>query len=330
MRMSAILAVAALIAIHPAVTAARAGDEATVPEVRADASQVYLGKGSGAKAPGVVDADRVYRAVPEYQRILAENLTEKDVRYSFLMVRATKKFKQALSEAAREEGRDLVGNVGSVRWGDRKVPDITDTVMAHLKAIDAAAALQPGRVPLGKGGALGFAPEEAPKEIDLSGTKLADAGLDGVKGLDALLSLDLAATAVGDEGIAKLKGLATLERLVLAGTNVTDKGLAALEGLAALRVLDLSGTRVTDGGMASVARIQWLLEIRLAGTEVGDAGLEAIGKGVPSLQRIDLTKTKVTDGGAAAFAKARPGVDVVRPVEPVRPTEPARPKEPAR
>lgn len=312
MRMSAILALAVLAATHQGVTAARAGDEDQVPEVRADASQTYLGKGAGAKAPGVVDADRVYRAVPEYQRILAENLTEKDVRYSFLMVRATKKFKQALVEAAREEGRDLVGNVGSVRWGDRKVPDITDTVLAHLKAIDAVAALQPGRVPLGKGGVLGFAPETAPKEIDLSGSKLADAGLDGVKGLDALLSLDLTATAVGDEGVAKLKGLATLERLVLAGTNVTDKGLPALEGLAALRVLDLAGTRVTDEGMVVLARIPGLREIRLGGTAVGDAGLEALRKGAATLKTIDLTKTKVTDEAVAAFAKARPGVEIVR------------------
>jgi len=81
----------------------------------------------------------VFQAIPEYRKILAEKLTEKDARYSILMLRATKKFKAAVEAAAGAEGCDLVGNLGSVTWKGHVIPDVTETTLLKLEEAAKAA-----------------------------------------------------------------------------------------------------------------------------------------------------------------------------------------------
>src|SRR5262245_5457359 len=73
-----------------------------------DETQVYFGKVAGCKAPAVVDSSRVYRAIPEYKKILDQKLTSKDAEYTILMVGATRKFRAAVAAAATDAARDLV------------------------------------------------------------------------------------------------------------------------------------------------------------------------------------------------------------------------------
>src|SRR5262249_45091694 len=61
-----------------------------------DPSLVYLGNPRLFRRPCVVSADRVYRSIPEYIEILTKNLTDKDVRYHFLLRKATEKFATAI------------------------------------------------------------------------------------------------------------------------------------------------------------------------------------------------------------------------------------------
>ena len=116
---------------------ARADDKAPAgPSYRVvDPSLVYLGNPRLFKKPCSVAADRVYRAIPEYMEILDKNLTDKDVRYHFLMKKASDKFVRAIRALARDLAYDLVAGAGAIlpETADTPaVPDGTDGAIARL------------------------------------------------------------------------------------------------------------------------------------------------------------------------------------------------------
>ncbi len=61
--------------------------------------------------------------------------------------------------------------------------------------------------------------------------------------------LNLSNTRVSDAGLAHLMGLASLTKLFLNGTRVTNAGLLHLKTLGNLKELDLGGTLATADGM---------------------------------------------------------------------------------
>ncbi len=129
----ALLSAALLLAllVRPAPAWAGVSDYRVV-----DAGGVYFGNHRLFSKPGVVLADRVYRAIPEYREILDQGLTDKDVRYHFLMKKASERFGEAVKQAARDLDLDLVAEVGAVRAARNGVaapPDRTDEVVARLK-----------------------------------------------------------------------------------------------------------------------------------------------------------------------------------------------------
>ena len=100
-----------------------------------DTGRVYHGNARLIRKPSVCSADRVYRHIPEYRQILSENLTEKDVRYHFLMKQASRKFLKAVKAMARAEGYDFTAEVGAVevvREGAPQPADRTDAVISKL------------------------------------------------------------------------------------------------------------------------------------------------------------------------------------------------------
>ena len=100
-----------------------------------DPTLVYLGNPRLFKKPCAVSADRVYRAIPEYQEILEKNLTDKDVRYHFLMKKASDKFSRAVKDLARDLTYDLVAGTGAVSPANKDtpaVPDETSSAIARL------------------------------------------------------------------------------------------------------------------------------------------------------------------------------------------------------
>jgi len=64
-----------------------------------------------------------------------------------------------------------------------------------------------------------------------------------------LVSVDLSDTKVSDAGLVHLKGLTKLQSLSLISTKVTDAGLVHLKGLTKLQSLNLSFSKVTDAGV---------------------------------------------------------------------------------
>jgi uncharacterized membrane protein len=104
--------------------------------------------------------------------------------------------------------------------------------------------------------------------LDLSGTRVTDAGLSTVSQFRNLTRLHLNRTRVSDGGLPQLAGLQQLEYLNLYGTGVTDAGLQSLAGLKRLRTLYVWQTSVSDTGLERLRSALPHLQIE-AGLAVG-------------------------------------------------------------
>jgi hypothetical protein len=126
--------------------AGRAKETSATSEKPCDASKrpqvddrnVYFGRACASAAPATVDADKLFRSIPEYKRILNGRLTERDPKYSVYMLRATRKFRAAVAKAAGDGAYDLVAAAGTVTWDGGAVPDITETALARLDEAEKA------------------------------------------------------------------------------------------------------------------------------------------------------------------------------------------------
>jgi Leucine-rich repeat (LRR) protein len=111
-------------------------------------------------------------------------------------------------------------------------------------------------------------------ELNLSRSKITDAGLRQLKGLTALESLDLMSCRnITDAGMVHLKGMTHLHALNLSGTQITDAGLVHLKGMTKLQTLALYHTEITDAGLLHLKRLNELEVLSLINTDVTDAGL---------------------------------------------------------
>lgn len=105
------------------------GDEDAAFEV-VDPDGVYYGKGTRPKTPGVLVADDVWKEIPEYKKILDDELDEDDPEYHLLMLKATERFNQALKALAKRDSYDMLGETGSiVAKGTGKIPDVTSDMI---------------------------------------------------------------------------------------------------------------------------------------------------------------------------------------------------------
>jgi hypothetical protein len=103
------------------------------PKVKVlNADKVYYGDAKTAKAPAVIDSQRVWDKIPEYQEIKKKGLTEADLEYWVLLRKASKKFNAAVEKAAKAKGKDLVAEVGAIEVKGETIPNITDAVLAEI------------------------------------------------------------------------------------------------------------------------------------------------------------------------------------------------------
>jgi hypothetical protein len=95
-----------------------------------DAEGVYFGTGKHPKSPGEMLADDVWAEIPEYRRIIDEELTEDDPEYHLLLKRATERFQGALKKLAKRESYDMLAEAGAIRAnGDKEIPDVTEDMI---------------------------------------------------------------------------------------------------------------------------------------------------------------------------------------------------------
>jgi Leucine-rich repeat (LRR) protein len=104
---------------------------------------------------------------------------------------------------------------------------------------------------------------------------------------EEVLSLDLSNTKVTNAGLKELAPLTSLRLLQLYDTSVTDAGLAELVKLKNLRHLNLYDTSVTDAGLAELAKLTNLTYLRLP--------QKVTGAGMAELQKL-LPKCKIDRG----------------------------------
>jgi hypothetical protein len=97
--------------------------------------------------------------------------------------------------------------------------------------------------------------------LDLSGTRVTNAGMAIVARLPNLTRLHLNQTAITDEGLVPLAHLERLEYLNLYGTSVTDAGLGKLAALKKLRTLYVWRSAVTQNGIDRLKAASPQLEV---------------------------------------------------------------------
>src|SRR5262249_10251638 len=113
------------------------------------------------------------------------------------------------------------------------------------------------------------------RSLDLpSASKVTDAGLKHLTGLDRLIELNLNWTSVTAGGVVDLvKGRLMMERLEISGVPFRDEDLAAMRGVPDIQTLSLRSTRITDAGLVQLKRFEKLRSLSLMDTAIGDAGL---------------------------------------------------------
>lgn len=195
-------------------------------------------------------------------------------------------------------------------------PKVTDDGLAHLKDLtglrQVLLSFDPrgmfpvaGPVPPGTGAAVGdvglarlepLLAQPSSLCLNLSGTRVSNAGLVHLQGLAGLGYLNLSGTSVSSAGLVHLERLAGLKYLNLSGTNVSGDGLEHLQGLDDLEELHLQNVMLGDAGLSHLAGLPRLRLLNLANTDVTDADLKFLAA-MPSLTALPLVNTWDTDDG---------------------------------
>ena len=134
-----------------------------------------------------------------------------------------------------------------------------------------------------------------------------DEALEPLKSLKSVVALDLRGTKISDAALAIVGGLEMLEELYLGNTTITDAGLEQLKPLSKLKVLNLVGTKVSDAGVIGLAgELRGLKAVNLFKTEITDAGVSGL-KPLEELEVLVLPPAATDEslGVAAELKKLR-------------------------
>ncbi len=133
--------------------------------------------------------------------------------------------------------------------------------------------------------------------LDLSGTKVTDAGLQHLKGLKQLRELNLHyAEYLSEDGLAVLKSFPQLEALNLRGTRVTSKVFEHIAPLRNLRDLDLGFTEITDDGFEALLELPRLERLVIGGNRLTGECLNMLRQ-VATLRDLNVGGTQRVDSG---------------------------------
>ncbi|HEU0004506.1 MAG TPA: hypothetical protein VFS12_00830 [Terriglobia bacterium] len=135
------------------------------------------------------------------------------------------------------------------------------------------------------------------RKLDLSLTRVTDAGLEQLKGLENIVELNCYyAERLTEDGIAHLRGWEHLEHLSLRGTKVTSQVFEHLAHLTSLRSLDLGFTQIEDEGFEQLASLPRLEKLSIGGNRLSGACLLLL-KQLPALVDLDVSGIQRVDSG---------------------------------
>jgi hypothetical protein len=138
--------------------------------------------------------------------------------------------------------------------------------------------------------------------LDLSMTRVTDAGVSSLDRFSELSSLLLANTQITDRSLEAIGRLDQLRHLDLLGAGITDVGMRRLSRLKLLEIVDLSRTGIGDDGLAQLADCELLRTLKLANTGVTQASLPLLMR-LPNLQHVDVVGSRIIP---ASFRRAFP------------------------
>ena len=135
------------------------------------------------------------------------------------------------------------------------------------------------------------------RKLDLSHTRVTDAGLEQLKSLESVVELNCYyAERLTEDGIAHLRSWKYLERLSLRGTKVTSEVFEHLAHLTSLRSLDLGFTQIEDEGFEQLASLARLEKLSIGGNRLSGSCLLLL-KQLPALVDLDVSGIQRVDSG---------------------------------
>lgn len=180
---------------------------------------------------------------------------------------------------------------------------------------------------------LGTTFQETLECIDVSGTRVTDAGVATFERYPQLEVIDLNRTAIGDAAVRRLLRLPTLEELAIrdtkitdaafpsggisanlttlqvVGTDVGDEALASISQYQSITSLDTSRTVITDRGLAHLATLKNLAILMADDTPITSSGLKHL-VGLKKLETLFIWNTRCDKEGIRRFRRERPDVRV--------------------
>jgi hypothetical protein len=109
----------------------------------------------------------------------------------------------------------------------------------------------------------------------------------------AIVSLDLSGTAIADADLERLKGFTHLRRLVLDDATITRAGLMYLQQLPELEELRLGCPTFSELFLWELGGLKKLERLSLAKSSASDEGTKYLAE-LTHLKKLDLRGTKVT------------------------------------
>jgi internalin A len=169
-----------------------------------------------------------------------------------------------------------------------------------------AAGAELGWLHIGESGFTEFVGESEAEAGDLPGFRFRLWPRDGVIGKlpdpGVPFGLDLSFTRMTDAGLKEVAKLSNLHVLDLSFTNITDAGLKELAPLQNLHTLNLWHTRITNAGLPHLTKLKKLQWLNLSYIEITDAGLQHLAP-LQNLQTLNLSHTPITDAGLQHVAQ---------------------------
>jgi Leucine-rich repeat (LRR) protein len=135
------------------------------------------------------------------------------------------------------------------------------------------------------------------RKLDLSHTKVTDAGLEHLRGLENVRELVCYyAEYLTEDGIAHIAGWKKLEKLNLRGTQVTSKVFERLAKIESLRELDIAFTQIDDEGFEHLALLPRLERLAIGGNRLAGTALPLL-EHMPALTHLDAGGIQRVDSG---------------------------------
>ncbi len=138
--------------------------------------------------------------------------------------------------------------------------------------------------------------------LQLSSTKVGDAGIKDLMQIKGLTGLHIGDTLITNDGLKYLLSKPALRSLSLNNTGITDEGLTYIGQLTQLETLWLEATKITDGGLAQLTNLHEMTQLDLTATSATREGVVRL-KDLRSLRMLIVKNTAISKGEIASLQK---------------------------